>query len=558
MSSSNDKFETLISFVSHIDDSKLTSEINSLAGKLKKAQQNLAIRGDTEQFANELKQLEAQVDSLYSRFERFIPIMQEMQTLAGGFGKINLNNIEAGFGVIQRQVEQTKSELQDTYSKLQEFVGSRGEISAPDFSKSGLANIQAWKQQLLDLGATNVVFDNLAIKSATFEEALTGLGRRITTVSQTGVTETEKLSAAGEALAQAFHNMGDSAFAAFDKMGDPAKLKALSDKIQNIRMTAWNQSSEDKINREFFKMGIADGLQKEVSSADSALKEFMTKFRQSGNVTIEEAKRIAKELGGEFNIGAKFTDQAGTVHAQAQLITKDLQAISFSVRSYKEEMRDGKQYWGLSTGGTSTITDVSSQKLNEYQAGLQKSLQLRQQLSQAEQSGNQYLVNMLKQQKVAVDQNNASLQTQLSALNENGEAYQRYVAIEAQHRQNVAAYEGNMRWEQEKIAIDGVIQKYNELKQAELKVQQASLTNAPKVERQTAMAEQVKATAEFQKAQASLAPHLQNNQRLINGMADADAKATAATLKLTQASTAQGFSLRALGAQFKTLATNVL
>lgn len=558
MSSNSDKFETLISFVSHIDDSKLNAEIQKLQHKIKTAEKDIMIRGNTDELTNNLQKLEAQVDSLYNRFENIIPLIQEMDALGINFGKIDLTRIDKDFKIIESRIQSTKAELQDTYAKLQEFVGNRGEISAPDFSKSGLANIQAWKQQLEDLGATDVVFKNLSIESATFEEALTGLGRRITTVSQEGVTETAKLSAAGEALAQTFQKMGDTAFASLDKMGDPAKLKALSDKIQSIRMTAWSDSQDDKINREFLKMGIADGLQKEVTAADNALKDFMTRFRENGNITIDEAKRIAKEMGGEFKIGNIVTDQSGTVHASAQLITKDLKQLSFSMRSYAEDMKNGERYFGMSTGGTTSIADLQSQKITEYQAGLQKALQLRQQLSQAEQSGNQYASKLLQEQLSNIEQSNSALKSQLNTIELTTEAKAQLLSVEQQNQQAVAMYEGTKRWEEEKIAIDGVIQKYNELKQAELKVEQASLANAPKAERQSAMAELNRATTEFNNAQKSLAPNLQNTQRYIDGIADADAKASAATQKLTSAMSSQGFSLKALATQFKTLATNVL
>lgn len=557
MSSNSDKFETLISFVSHIDDSNLSSEIQSLQNKIKKAENAIAVKGSTKELEEGLKNLESQVDSLYSRFEKFIPRIQEAQTLGIKFSNIKLDNLVSRFYDLGRSVDKAKSNLQDTYSKLQEFVGSRGEISAPDFSKSGLANIQAWKQQLQDLGATDVVFKGLTIQSATFEEALTGLGIRITKVTQDGTQEFQKLSAAGEALAQTFHNMGDSAFAAFDTMDDPQKLQALSDKIQKIRMNAWSNSQDNKINRETFKMGIADGISKEVASADAALDKFMTAFRNKNNITIEEAQRTAKELGGSLNFSNIITNQAGEFHASAQLITKDLQTISFSLRSYKEQTEKG-DVWGVTTGGVTQLGNIIKQTLGEYQSGLAKSLQLRQQLSQAEQSGNQYAVNLLQQELDLTEQHNAGLRTTLENIQWTQTAMEGLTAAEAQHQQTLNLDAANKQWEQERVAIDGVIQKYNELKQAQLKVQQTSLNNAPKAERQMAMAEQVKATTEFQKAQASLAPHLQNNKRLIDGMADADAKATAATLKLTSAANAQGFSLKALGAQFKTLATNVL
>lgn len=557
MSSNSDKFETLISFVSHIDDSNLSAEIDSLQRKIERMQNKIAVKGSTKELEDGLRNLENQVDSLYSRFEKFIPRIQEAQTLGIKFSNISLNSLVTRFRDLGRSIEDAKSKLQDTYSRLQEFAGDKGQISLPDFTISRKANIEAWVQQLRDLGAADIVFDEYNIKSAKFEEALTGLGIRITTLSQTGTEEFQKLSAAGEVLAETFRNMGDAAFQAFDEMDDPKKLKALSDKIQNIRMTAWSDTQDAKINREFAKMSLADGISKEVQAADAALDEFMRTLRDKGNISIETAKDVAKELGGSLNLSNIVTNEAGEFHASAQLITKDLQTISFSLKSYKMETQKG-DVWGVTTGGVSQLGNIISQTLGEYQAGLNKTLQLRRQLSQAEESGNKYAADILKQQITINEQHNAELAKTITNVQWTTEALEGMLAVETQIGDTINLEEANRQWEQEKIAIDGVIQKYNELKQAELKVEQASLANAPKGERQIAWAEKTRALNEYQTAYSGLSDDLKNNKVLVDGLADADAKAAAATQKLTSAANSQGFSLKALATQFKTLASNVL
>lgn len=525
MAYSDEKYNIAVGFSTFVEDKDLKSQLDKLKREIKKAQDALKIDIKDENALQSLKKYESQFNTLYSiisknaneldnlkkkfkevdmslpkfdvgkgfesyyknankELEKHIKNMKSMEEKIDSyrekFKSLNMEMPEidksASFkeqeSIWKKKIsnaEKLNSQYEQLSSYLKQINEDTNKLSKPNVELGLSGQVKKWKDELENMGLNVGMTNQYKISFLEIESALTGLGQKITRVSEDGVQHIGKISAAGEQLGKVFQEIGDSLFIDFDKMLPEDKLKAFSQKLNQAVFTGYGDKNnlDDRISREAFKLGIVDSIEKDTSSASKQFKEFIDSIKDGKLTTINEIKDLAERMGMEFKVGDIMQTAAGEFHRGFELITKDAKKLSGTLASYTD-IDTGIKGVSVAKAGTK-ISDTSSKWLKEYESNNKKILSLEQQIDKARNENRTKAVSYLESEKSELLERNAKIEEGILLRKEDVDLIKQLNLIKEKDSQNRQIINENKSIENENNQIKEAIRLYSEYYNAKLK-----------------------------------------------------------------------------------------
>lgn len=503
------KFNIALDFATTINDSNLKKQLKNIINQITKAQKELQKNISDEIALSSLKKYESQFNTLYSTIST---VAKKVEDLQNRFAKLNqqmpkidnMSNLSKQLDAAEKQIskmeqtldrykekyqslgvempnvtkntsfnEQKKQwdkqiqaikKVKDLYDNLSKTLGSNIKISQPDLSQNIAGNLKTWQKELSNFDISLKELSNqYGVYGANIEQAFTGIGKKITTVTSKSTDEIVKLSEAGKALAQSLN------------LSEAEAFNVISERIGNARLTSY---TSDKTGREFLKMNLFTDVEKQVNKANDILAKFQQGLKETGSTTYEDAKKVAESLDLEFDrIGDIYTNAAGEFETKFVLKQKNgFQEVTSSLKSYiadVQKLEDGttKNIYGLTTGGSSTVVDTSSKALKDYENLLNKRFSLEQKIATAEKNNQTQTSKILNKELSDID---ALIQKKeqliLEETKNNSAIKNSYETIQkktqAQKELYNAQKQDNETAKQEEQYISDIITAYNNLNKA--------------------------------------------------------------------------------------------